>query len=110
MGGVFLKLDENRELWIKCVEEYKSSGLSQKSWCEQNSVKATSLRYWIMKLNKGQSVTKLNDSPIEFARISITEEESFPSIVLEIKDIKLSITNNYDEILLLKVINTLRKI
>ena len=41
---------------------------------------------------------------------TITEEESFPSVVLEIKDIKLSITNNYDEILLLKVINTLRKI
>jgi len=105
-----LKLDENKEIWLKRVEEYRSSGLSQKTWCEENGVKATSLRYWIMKLNKSQSVTKLNDSPVEFASVSITEEESFPSVVLEIKDIKLSITNNYDEILLLKVINTLRKI
>lgn len=105
-----MKLDENKEIWLKRVEEYRSSGLSQKIWCEENDVKPTSLRYWIMKLNKSQSVTKLNDSPIEFARVLITEDQSFPAIVLEIKDIKLSVTNNYDEILLLKVINTLRKI
>ena len=105
-----MKLDENRELWIKRVEEHKSSGLSQKIWCEENGIKPTSLRYWVMKLNKNQSITELNDTSIEFASVSITEEQIFPTVVLEIKDIKLSVFNNYDEILLLKLIKTLRKL
>jgi len=104
-----LKLDENREIWIKRVEEYKSSGLSQKTWCEENGIKATSLRYWVMKLNN-KSATRLNDSSIEFASVSITEEQSFPAVVLEIKDVKLSVTSNYDEILLIKLIKTLKKL
>lgn len=104
-----MKSDENREIWMKRIEEYRASGLSQKTWCEESGVKATSLRYWIMKLNKTKSIIEPDDSPIEFASVSITKE-SFPAIVLEIKDVKLSINNNYDEVFLLNLIKTLRKL
>ncbi len=104
-----MNLKQNKEIWIKRVKEYNSSNLSQTAWCKENDIKPSSLRYWLGKINN-KSTVKSNDSSIELASISIIKELDSKPMILEIKDVKLSITNNYDEAFLLKLINSLRKI
>lgn len=113
MGGVFffMRLNENKELWVQRVEEFKSSNLNQTTWCKENEIKVSSLRYWLKKLdNKSGAKPDRPSDGFEFASVSITEYPTCPSMTLQIKDVKLSITNDYDEILLLKLIKSLKKL
>lgn len=106
-----MKLNENKELWVQRVEEFKSSNLSQTTWCKEKDIKVSSLRYWLRKLDAKSVVNTDNLSDgFEFASVSITEDQTSLAVCLEIKDVKLSITNGYDEVLLLKLIKTLKKL
>lgn len=106
-----MKLNENKEIWIKHVEEFKSSNLSQTSWCLENNIKVSSLRYWLRKLDNNSFIKPDNSSDaFEFACVSITENQASPTVTLEIKDVKLSITTDYDEMFLLKLIKTLKRL
>lgn len=106
-----MKLNENKELWIQRVGEFKSSNLSQTTWCAENDIKVSSLRYWLKKLDTKSVVEPDNSSDgFEFASVSITEDQTSIAVTLEIKDVKISITNDYDEGLLLKLIKTLKKL
>lgn len=106
-----MKLNENREIWVQRVDDFKSSNLNQTDWSKANGVSVSTLRYWIRKLD-GKLTTKPVDdsSEFEFASVSITEEQAGPTIILEVKDVRLSITNDYDEMLLLKLVKTLMKL
>lgn len=112
MGGVsFLKLEDNRENWINRVNDFNASNLSQTTWAKNNGINVSALRYWLKKLDNSNG-TSLEGSltPFEFASVSITGKESLPSVVLEINDVKLSITDDFDETLLLRIIKALRKL
>ncbi len=112
MGGVsFLKLDEKREMWVKHVDEFKSSSLSQKVWCEEKRINVNTFRYWLKKIER-TTITHSDNSLEEFelASVSIMKGNSYPKVTLEIKDVKLSITDDYDELLLLRLIKTLKKL
>lgn len=105
-----MKLEENREIWLGRVKDFKASKLSQVTWSRETGISVSGLRYWLRKLNSSDLPAKESPSPVEFASVSITEYKSLSPLVIEINKVKISLTNNYDEALLLKVINTLRKI
>lgn len=44
--------DDERNLWIQRIEDYRSSGLTAIKWCENNGVSVHKLRYRINKFNK----------------------------------------------------------
>lgn len=106
-----MSLNDNREIWISRIDDFKSSNLTQKAWCEKNDVKISTLRYWIRKLSYTEyaAATDSGFSEFEFASVSISKESS-PSLVLECKDVKLSIAEDFDEPLLIKLLRTLRKL
>ncbi len=106
-----MKLEENREIWINRLSDYKSSNLTQKAWSEKNGVNASALRYWIRKFDE-ESIIDLSNSAsagFEFASVSIAQD-SASSLAIEIKDVRLSITGDYDEGLLLRLIKSLKKL
>ncbi len=41
------------EQWKITIDDWKSSGLSQKAFCQNHNLKIHTLHYWIRKLNKG---------------------------------------------------------
>ena len=75
-----LKLDENREVWIKRVKEFKASNLSQVAWSKENGIKISALRYWLRKLSNSDTSTKESPSIVEFASVSITEDNRIHQI------------------------------
>ena len=100
-----MKLNENREIWISGVKDFRTSNLTQKAWCEKNNFKVSALRYWLRNLEEASNIDSGNvDSPgFEFATVSISRDFS-SAVILEINSVKLSLTNDYDEILLIRLI------
>lgn len=105
-----MKLEDNREIWKKRVEEFKASNLSQVAWSRENGINVSALRYWLRKLSDRATSTTESLPVVEFAAVSITVDKIFSPIEIEINNIKISITNNYDEALLFQLINSLRKL
>ena len=105
-----MKLEENREIWLRRVEDFKASKLSQVAWSRENSVSVSSLRYWLRKLKEPESSILKSPEPALFASVLITEDKSDFPLVIEVSNIKISLANNYDETLLLKLIKTLKKL
>lgn len=106
-----MKLKENREVWINRIKDFKSSNLTKKEWCQKNDIKISTLRYWMINLDGGSNANLADTTPstVEFASVSITPDYS-SAVVLEVNNVRLSITNNYDEMFLLRLIKTLKKI
>ena len=44
--------EENQRLWEARLSELKKSGQTHKSWCEQNGIAYSTLRYWVSRINK----------------------------------------------------------
>lgn len=106
-----MSLNGNREIWISRIDDFRSSNLTQKSWCEKNDVKISTLRYWIRKLSYAECAAADDSgfSGFEFASVSISKECP-PPLVLECKDVKLYIAEDFDEALLIKLLRILRKL
>lgn len=97
---------KNREIWLNRINEYKSSGLSQKVWCTENDLKFSSFKYWLARSNENPSD---NNGAFEFASVSISKE-NFSAIAVEVNGVTLSVNNDYDEMLLIKLLKTLKKL
>jgi Trp operon repressor len=41
-----------RESWVKLIEEFSASGLSQREFAEQKQVSLATLQFWIYKLRR----------------------------------------------------------
>jgi len=52
----------NREMWIKHIENQRSSDLSRKNWCVENDVNFHTFGYWVGRLKKEDNVTEPNST------------------------------------------------
>ena len=50
----------NREMWVKHIENQRSSGLSRKKWCVDNDVNFHTFAYWVGRLKKNKGDTEPN--------------------------------------------------
>ena len=41
-----------RDAWVKLIEEFTASGLSQREFAEQKQVSLATLQFWIYKLRR----------------------------------------------------------
>ena len=65
------------EKWNRLIESFKHSGKSQRVWCREQSIKRSTLRYWLERtdeLSEGKEV--------RFARVVIGGEhdDSYSSL------------------------------
>ena len=100
---------KTQKLWIKLIEDYRSSGTTAKIWCEQEGYKIHTLRYWIRKLNQQSSAS--NTGFIELVSPSSTNPavEVTKNIQLSCDSYRLDIPVNYHEDTLIRLLATLKK-
>ena len=53
-------INKSRELWQSRINEYRASEKTAKQWCEENNISSSTLKYWITRLNKEQSLSVNN--------------------------------------------------
>jgi hypothetical protein len=102
----------NDEIWKVNIEEYRKSGLSQRVWCKNKEYKVSTLRYWINKFNKNIVLDTPESNAIVMAtvKVSSTDTNVSPIVIETPTGLKVHISENFDEELLVKVINIAKRV
>lgn len=66
-------MNDKREIWIKRIQDYKSSGLTAAKWCKKNGLTVHALRYRIHKFNKEKKQEESNQT--QWASVLPTKSE-----------------------------------
>lgn len=100
--------NELREEWERRITLFKSSGMSQKKWCQVHHVSIHKLKYWLYKANKPKQV---QDAQPKF--IPVTVEEELPAyenntIQVKVGQAVIEVKPDFNPDLLAKVIKVLK--
>ena len=90
---------------VELVSSYKSSGLTQKVWCDEHHISMNTLHNWI-SVNSGEEVSPQNWVPVE---ITPTVKNS-SCITLQIGKCKIDVTESTDKKILSEVIEMLVRV
>ncbi len=106
---------ENIQRWEREVEAWKSSGFSQREYCNQKNISPSTLHGWCHKLKNFK--TNNAASPDRFVQMTFSREsaeklKSMPAqqsgIILSIDDrIKINIDTGFDKNSLSEILNLL---
>ena len=84
------KLEEKRAQWQQHIQNWKSSDLSQKAYCDANNLKQNQFWYWSKKINEQASSTKgkpckmFIESETAFVPVQIPTDRAEPSLSVEL--------------------------
>lgn len=115
------------QFWLKAIREYRSSGLTNQAWCEQNNLSLKSYYYWIAKIRKlaladlprkdngislpcamspasTDSAETFTEVPVPIAKHSVTEATA----VIHIGDASVEISENISPELLCSILKAVR--
>ena len=98
-------MNNKREIWIKKIKDYRTSGLSAAKWCEENDLSINSLRYYIHKFNKEKKQQEFRQT--KWAAVVPASTEN---TVSETQNIKIAIGNATIEVFPEFDLNTLETV
>ena len=102
----------NNELLIfrrQQIDDYHNSGLSAVVWCETNSVKLSTLRYWLRRLKEiDQPVRELAWATMK--RVEKTTANRSTPVIIRVNDFEISLHQGFEPAVLSAVIKTLQGI
>ena len=96
-------------LWRGRIEACKTSNLSIKSWCRENSINPSVYHYWFKKLNY-----KIENTETKWAEIKIEPEKKLSSlespIIVHFHDFKIEIPRNFEKAAIVEVLSAIHSI
>jgi len=104
-------MKNKRDIWIKNIQNYRSSGLTAAKWCDQNGVNIHTLKYHITKINKEkkqQGSTKIKWASVVPDQTETTVVNNNPIKVI-VANATIEITRGFDPTALETVIRILTK-
>jgi hypothetical protein len=102
--------------WRQRISDYKNSNVPCKVWCEANGERYHALQYWIRKL--GFSNQQLKSQPKDYGFVQIlpefkkTDSPTTPTasnILLTLGDYSLSVSDDFSEMTLRRLILVLKE-
>jgi len=82
----------NREMWMKHIENQRSSGLSRKKWCDANDVNFNNLVYWIGRFKKDSIVSESNET--SWAKVIPTKKKATGKLTVSIGKAIIDVSSN----------------
>ena len=72
-----------QDLWIERISNYRKSGLNAQTWCQQNNLTVSSLRYWINKCDKEslESDSCFKSEFVPITQVGIPMNPSAPVVI-----------------------------
>lgn len=101
-----MNFQANREQWLQRAEDFHASGLTQTSWCQQQNVKISTLRYWLKKL-KEEATSSNTPEWVELEVTKKTLDSSDTSIKIHVGPYRVEISEGFAPSALLDVLKTL---
>ena len=115
-----VKKEANRQKWIGYIRDQDQSGLSQKKWCAENQINHHNFRYWKQRLKQdNNNGPKENDDKstvdetFQWASLVVNPEPDTGNdsrIQLEMNGVVLSVSSSFDDVFLIRLIRTLKRI
>ena len=102
-----MTVHEKYEMWKQRIAEYRSSSLSAGTWCEQQSVSLSALRYWVTRFNKEQQENKDIQWVSVEETLSLRDQKDTPDITVQIGNTIVGIHNSFSEDALFRVLKVL---
>ncbi len=117
-------MNEKEQLWYTRFLEYADSGMSQRRWCIENQISASTFRYWYNKFTK-QQVTNGAIDPIatttsdsdNWFQVSCQNEvmaalpsENVNTIRLQFRELKMEFPAGTDSRAILQIVKGLMKV
>jgi hypothetical protein len=102
----------NKETWVTAIQEQQVSGKTQKTWCLENNVNIHNFAYWKKRMSttSNQEATIESGSAFEWASVIIENNTSTSRLEIKVGAVSIYLESDYDEQLLVKLINTLKMI
>jgi hypothetical protein len=97
--------DGRMEEWNKRISDFRASGQSMKSWCEENKVTPRRMYYWMSKLN----TKKVTGDSITWMPIAINEPAEC-GLKIQIGQAVITVKPGFDQRLLVDVIRVIKAI
>lgn len=100
-------MDESKqEIWRKRIEDFRTSGLTQRQYASDLGVRIRTLQYWNTKY--GQATE--HSSEIRWMEVKAAEaSRKTAGILLEIDGVRIAVTEDYSPTLLKSVIQILKE-
>jgi hypothetical protein len=101
-----------KTLWVKRLEEWKSSGLSTKQWCRDNGIPKPTFYYWRHKLipsNKPPAVKLHLASQHKFVEL-LDPEPTASGISIECRGLTVQLAKGFHPESLMSCLQILRSI
>lgn len=83
-----VKIQFRMEQWVRLIKEFLASGMSVKSWCQQNNISESAYYYWLKKIRMKACVHQLpatqpeNQKPVEFAKIHVDTSRTGAAVII----------------------------
>ena len=103
-----MTVQERHGMWKQRITQYRSSSLSARTWCEQQSISLSALRYWITRFNKEQQESKDIQWVSMEEALSLGDQEGASDISIQIGNVTIGIRNNFSEDALFRVLKVLK--
>jgi len=98
--------DQLRQQWAARIVEYRSSGLTLKSWCAAHDCTVDQMKYWLYKSNRATSVSSTQVAP-RFVPVAVKDEDQISSLVLRIGQAQIELHAGFDPKLLREIVRAL---
>jgi len=86
--------------WLKLVNEYKLTNQTMKVFSEEHNIKVYQLQYWLKKYK-----LRIKDKPTGFTEVNVIKKPvAEDSIKITYGNIKIEISDNFNEGTLLKLL------
>ncbi len=94
---------ETKERWQRHIEDFKSSGLTRKAYCEKQQINVSTFDYWREKLDPSE---KRKQQDTGWVPVKIAEDVS-PAIDVRIGRIAIAVKPGFDRALLIELLQTI---
>jgi len=94
---------ETRNRWLQHIEDFKSSGLTRKAYCEERQINVSTFDYWREKLSPSEK-RKTRESSWIPVKIS---EDAGPGIEIRVGRIAITVKHGFDRALLMGLLQTI---
>ncbi len=98
--------NELRREWEQRIADYRASGLSRAKWCQQNSLKAHQLKYWLKRMEDPTVSSKPSTTWTSVVMVNPSSDDG--SIQVKIGECSIEVKQGFNPSLLADVVKVLK--
>lgn len=106
MKGSLSKRESNRQRWFQLIQEWQTSGLSQKAFCEAHQLGLASFQRW-RRIFMGEA-HEVSTPPVGFLPVKVVEPSTSGLSLVINEGMRIEVSAGFDAITLKQLVQVLQ--